>query len=941
MIEWKQLIKAAKTDEELNEVWNLINSIPGDTTRQQEKIRKGKVSKEGDKFHQPFSKKNTGTSKGRGRGGSRSGSGRKHSGRTAASLSADYARERKASERDLKIPECENPERRLKYESGKALDWCKFYFPDTFFLPISTVQYELSEAMMMAIMYGHDEARAAPRSEGKTTVLEGTVLFAMIKGLCRFALLFAQAGPKAIELLSDIKKFITDENNDRFIEDYPELYLTCVDVDASPNRCKGQTVNGNRTHIKWSIDEISLPVVKSSYPKEFIQEYGIKVDRFGRALTGKMLNGKDYVLIKSYAKSKQNQTYITKSTNLSSIDGQFIRLNNRGNAVYSQAKIKTYGLDSKSIRGTKVGNRRPDFAGIDDPETEDSAKSDVQIEHRINLIEGAIGGAGSQQKRISRFISTTIQNSKCLSARYTDPQQNPAWTPKRYSFLSHLPDPKSNQYKLWIQYIEKRKNDQRDGDKHSRNANKFYLDNQKTMDGDIIPGNLHRYNNEEIIDHNKKETTLEENTAIQHFINIVADRGWRYAKTEYQNDPPLEEEPEESGIEPFIVRASLNGYPQTYCPHDTKYLTSFTDLGKRRLHTVVISWNEKHEARVVDYFITNTNFEENKDIKTCIKDALYEIRAKFLDESYYVSSIHYKYSSPNNSSTSSDDDVSDNILEGNSNNIPENSKGLLDGKILLHNIPSDNDKDNTQPIKQETLKPIFPSMNVVDAGNWNDVTIPFVSEQDHTWVASYGSPKYVMPPKSTNDKKLVKTGRALHRAKQPKFRTWTISFDPDFYKNEVHNGFLRYYYRAIQGVLSTEEVITPVIDEETGKQLIDEYGELVVTKETKVIHKSRAYELSVFGNEPFEHTEFADEVTAQIWTEEWVEKKIGGLELKKGFNHLRPNDHFLDCLAGNFVAYDYVRSYKHKNSTKQNSAPQVDDKKTILSLSEEQPKIRI
>ena len=932
MIEWEQLISSAKTDEELAEVWFLINSYsgssqqqkPGNTKQLKDKSvdKKSSLLNEEGKFHQPFSRKNSGTTiKNKGKGGSRAGSGRKHSGRTAASLSADYARQRKASERDLKLPECENPERRLKYESGKALDWCRFYFPDTFFLPISTVQYELSEAMMMAIMYGHDEARAAPRSEGKTTVLEGTVLFAMIKGLCRFALLFAQAGPKAIELLSDIKKFITDENNDLFIEDYPELYLTCVDVDSSPNRCKGQTVNGRRTHIKWSIDEISLPVVKSSYPQEFIYEYGIKVDRFGRALTGTMLNGKDYVL------TKQNKTYITKSTNLSSIDGRFIRLNNQGYAVYSQAKIKTYGLDSKSIRGTKVGNRRPDFAGIDDPETEDSAKSDVQIEHRINLIEGAIGGAGSQQKRISRFISTTIQNSKCLSAQYTDPQQNPSWTPKRYSFLSHLPDPKSNQHKLWIQYIEKRKNDQRDGDKHSRNANKFYLDNQKEMDGTIVPGNPHRYNNEEITtvidrqaDKSNSKPTLEENTAIQHFINIVADRGWRYAKTEYQNDPPIEEEPEESGIEPFIVRASLNGYPQTYCPYDTKYLTSFTDLGKRRLHTVVISWNEKHEARIVDYFITSTNFEDNKDIKTCIKDALYEIRAKFMDESYYVSSIHYKYSSPNNGDMLDNDDVSHSITGKDSNDTSENSKGILD----------------------EVLKPIFPSMNVVDAGNWNDVTIPFVNEQDHTWVASYGSPKYVMPPKSTNDKKLVKTGRALHRAKQPKFRTWTISFDPDFYKNEVHNGFLRYYYRAIQGVISTENIVEPEIDEETGKQLVDEYGELVFTTVTKVVNKSRAYELSIFGNEPFEHTEFADEVTAQIWTEEWVEKKIGGLELKKGFNHIRPNDHFLDCLAGNLVAYDYVQSYKHITVTRKNPPPQASDtKKTILSLSEEQPKIRI
>lgn len=242
----------------------------------------------------------------------------------------------------------------------------------------------------------------------------------------------------------------------------------------------------------------------------------------------------------------------------------------------SGSMISCHGLDS-AIRGLNEEGLRPDFILIDDPETRESAKSDIQIESREEIIEKDLAGLGGPGAICGRLMLCTLQTPTCLAAKYTDSALK-AWDGRRYRLLIELPKNKE----LWDEYVELRKRD-------IEGANAMYAARRSEMDEGAVVSNPSRF------------IEGQELSALQHCYNWIARIGWENFCTEFQNDPPEEAGPQESGIKAGIVSNRINSYERRFVPAGTGALTAFIDVGKYWCHWVVVAWKAGGIGFVVDY----------------------------------------------------------------------------------------------------------------------------------------------------------------------------------------------------------------------------------------------------------------------------------------------------------------------------------------------------
>jgi hypothetical protein len=263
----------------------------------------------------------------------------------------------------------------------------------------------------------------------------------------------------------------------------------------------------------------------------------------------------------------------------------------------SGAVIMTRGLDS-AIRGIRVGVERPDFVLIDDPETRESVKSEEQTNTRRLTIEQDIAGLGGGDKKLARVMLTTIMRratnggNPTVSFAYTDPHQKPSWEGRRFKLLDQFPDRQD----LWDEYINLRQADQQAGDRHARRAHQFYLENREAMDRGAILTNPERYSREILPDGSQAEVS-----ALQRCYNIIGDRGLEAFQTEYQNDPPEETGPQESGITAHRIQKQVSGYARKVIPPGCILLTQGVDCRKVALHWVVKAWRPDATFFVLNY----------------------------------------------------------------------------------------------------------------------------------------------------------------------------------------------------------------------------------------------------------------------------------------------------------------------------------------------------
>ncbi len=488
----------------------------------------------------------------------------------------DAARKRASSlaAREVIIPPCDDRKRREHLEQDDEA-WLRYYFgegsgcPDPFWYEFTFQQQEMIAAIRQAILYGGDQSIAASRGEGKTTVCERLLLKYTLAGVINFSVLCAATGAAAANSLESIRDAI--ETNDRLLADYPEVCVPVAALENTPNRAHYQVVTGHRHD-----------------------------------------NGKPY---------KQHSSRFSWC-------GQEIIFPDVPGSPAGKAIIATRGLDA-AVRGLKRKGHRPQVVIIDDPDTEDTARSEDQAKKLEDRIDRALGGLGGQQRGVARVMLTTLQNRICVSYKFTDPAAKPTWKGKRFRFLLKPP----NRVDLWDEYVQLRQSGMESGeDEFGRTAHAFYLENREAMDAGAEVANPNRLDSTELPDGSQMEVS-----ALQRYYNEVARIGPEAVATEYDNDPPEEAGPMESGITAHRIQKQLSGYDRRTVPPDCVFLTRGVDVGKYALHWVVRAWRADATSYVIDYNVqevhgTQPNVDEG--VEHAIVKALSDLFEATTEEPY-------------------------------------------------------------------------------------------------------------------------------------------------------------------------------------------------------------------------------------------------------------------------------------------------------------------
>ncbi len=308
------------------------------------------------------------------------------------------------------------------------------------------------------------------------------------------------------------------ETNDHLLGDYPEAVFPIHALQRIHNRAKGQLCNGKATRIVWTADEIVLPTIKGSKA--------------------------------------------------------------------SGAIIRVAGIESR-IRGMKFKRAdgravRPSLVVLDDPQTDESARSDQQVRARMETLNGAILNLAGPGQKISGIMPCTVIRPGDMADQILDRDKHPAWQGQRTRLVYAFP---SNQ-KLWDKYAQIRADSFRnDGD--GREATQFYRKHRKEMDAGAVIAWPQRHNADEL-------------SAIQHAMNLrLQDERAFWA--EYQNQPMPQDEGESDQLTAEAIAAKTNGHPRSVIPIGASHLSMFIDVQGKLLFYTVVAWEEDFTGYVVDY----------------------------------------------------------------------------------------------------------------------------------------------------------------------------------------------------------------------------------------------------------------------------------------------------------------------------------------------------
>jgi hypothetical protein len=309
------------------------------------------------------------------------------------------------------------------------------------------------------------------------------------------------------------------ETNELLLEDFPEAIYPIVALERIHQRAKGQLFQGKPTHIRWTSDELQFPSIP------------------GSPAAGGIIR-------------------------VAGITGQI-----RGMSA------------KRASDGRKV---RPGLVLIDDPQTDDSARSPSQVANRESVIRGAILGLAGPRVRIAGLATVTVIWPDDLAERLLNRERNPAFQGKRFSLVQQWPKNAT----LWEEYAELRRRGQRTG-AGTAEATAFYARNREAMDEGGIVSWAERKNDDEL-------------SAIQHAWNLRIDRGEAAFFAEYQNQP-LEMASEAAGLKVNDTVAKAVKIDRWIVPSGLDTLTVFVDVQQTVLYWLVAAWGHRFRGHVVAY----------------------------------------------------------------------------------------------------------------------------------------------------------------------------------------------------------------------------------------------------------------------------------------------------------------------------------------------------
>lgn len=308
------------------------------------------------------------------------------------------------------------------------------------------------------------------------------------------------------------------DGNDLLLEDFPEVVYPIHCLDGIANRCNGQLYKEERTHIGWTAREVVLPTIPGSTASGAI----IKV----AGITGRI----------------------------------------RG--------MKYKRADGKTVR--------PSLVVLDDPQTDESARSLSQCATRESILAGAVLGLAGPGKKISGIMPCTVIRPGDMADTILSRDKHPEWNGERTKMVDSFPTDE----KLWQRYAEIRAESLREG-REGIEATEFYRVHREAMDAGSRVAWPARFNHDEL-------------SAIQHAMNLrLQDEAAFFA--EYQNEPLLEEVAGDDELTADQIAGKFNRRDRGEVPLGCGRLTAFVDVQGSLLFWAVCGWEDDFTGYVLDY----------------------------------------------------------------------------------------------------------------------------------------------------------------------------------------------------------------------------------------------------------------------------------------------------------------------------------------------------
>lgn len=309
------------------------------------------------------------------------------------------------------------------------------------------------------------------------------------------------------------------ENSDTLLDDFPEVVFPIRALEGIHQRAGGQLYQGKQTHIGWTAREIILPTIPGSQASGAI----IRV----AGITGRIR-----------------------------------------------------GMKHKRSDGSSI---RPSLVLIDDPQTDESARSPSQCATRERILAGAILGLAGPGRKIAGLMALTVVRPDDMADRTLDRSQHPQWQGERTKMVYAFPTNEA----LWARYAEAWREGMQ-ADRGIADATEFYRANRDAMDEGAAVAWQECHHPDEL-------------SAIQHAMNLKLDRGDPAFWAEYQNEPLPEQQVDADALTADQIAAKTNGMKRGEVPIGCTRLTMFVDVQGKALFYLVAAWEDDFTGYVIDY----------------------------------------------------------------------------------------------------------------------------------------------------------------------------------------------------------------------------------------------------------------------------------------------------------------------------------------------------
>lgn len=275
----------------------------------------------------------------------------------------------------------------------------------------------------------------------------------------------------------------------------------------------------------------------------------------------------------------KSQTLNGEPTNME-YSANSIRFASVRGAVSSKHIICGVGADS-SFRGYRVGKQRPTAILIDDPQTNRSARSELQCKQRWENITGSMKGLAGPGVSLAMVATITVIRKGDLAEKILE-----KWGGKRFGVLRSMP----KNMTAWDEYNELYQRTKREVETSaelSKIVNAYYESNREKLDEGAEAA---------------WETNFADNevSAIQHAMNLYYfDK--RSFWSEYMNHP-MDEDRDAVNLTQDALDAKIRaGVKRGVVPLEYNTVTAGIDIQKDCLYWCVTAWSVNFDGHVLDY----------------------------------------------------------------------------------------------------------------------------------------------------------------------------------------------------------------------------------------------------------------------------------------------------------------------------------------------------